>query len=37
MTLVSGDITSCEMTGDLTGNLCITILSHNFSWKLSDE
>ena len=28
---------SCEMTGDLTGNLCITILSHNFSWKLSDE
>ena len=37
MTLVLGDITSGEMTGDLTGNPCITILSDNFSWKLSDD
>ena len=29
MTLVSGDITSGEMTGDLTGNSCITILVGN--------
>lgn len=37
MTLVSGDITSGEMTGDLTSNPCITILSDHFSWKLSGD